>query len=130
MQQVNNGEVVPKRLALSTRPPKPGDLAGIWEPVLVPLSAYAPLPASRLLYPRNAIAGTPPFSGLSNWLLIRINQMSLVQLRLEWWGGTVMVVVVPVVNLFGGVRVRSLGICKVGKVCCTAAGFAANCCCC
>ena len=59
IQQVNNGEVVPKRLALSMRPPKPGDLAGIWEPVLVPLSAYAPLPASRLLYPRNAIADTP-----------------------------------------------------------------------
>lgn len=40
-----------------------------------------------------------------------------------------LVVVVLVVNLFGGVRVRSLGICKVGKVCSTAVGFAvaANC---
>ena len=53
----------------------------------MPLSAYAPLPASRLLHPRNAMIDPLPFSGFSDWLLIRINQMSLVQLRLEWWGG-------------------------------------------
>ena len=83
----------------------------------MPLSAYAPLPASRLLYPRNAMADTSPFSGLSNWLLLRINQMFTGITSPGVVGWTVVVVVLLVVNLFGGVRVRSLGICKVGKVC-------------
>ena len=50
--------------------------------------------------PRSAIIDTSPFSGLSDWLLIRINQMSFVQLRLGVVGWTVVVVVVVlVVNL-------------------------------